>query len=328
MSEWKQFGCNLAYWRTRAHTEWAMLASPSVTPPPASSAGIARSGGELTTIPPALPGYLLDRYAYRCFKREVLEEPSKNDLSRYLPVPDETWASLLSDVLVGISSVDLAPPTVTAFIGSSRVLSDLLCRWRAFLSSLHIDYPPSYFSDPAGKTWAEFFRKSALFPNRPAILGPTFVDRLSQPERDELIGRVGIGGIRALYIFLVQIHEECHLLQTGDPMLNEVHFAWLWCNFLTTENQWWWQRSVDHGATFNLEYPWVSQLAFGESTIPHLLGDSFLVVSATEGSNPGMTYDLLCEWAWKFDHARIKYADYLQAVTDIYSARGLRRKRD
>ena len=219
MDNGPNFSDDIQLWRSKALSAWDDLVNnyPARDLGSAAKQYAVEARNEVATI--KLPRYFIDRYAYRIFKKTITGHPAKADLYRYLPISNELWTRKLSQVLHGITNFDVGPPDVMALIEPSEVLSDLLCRWRTFLSNHGIDFPPSFFVDPAGKPWAEFFRNSVHFPCRPAVLAPTFVDRLSSAERRVLVERVEVGGILALYIFLVQVHEECHLLQSGEPML-------------------------------------------------------------------------------------------------------------
>lgn len=264
-------------------------------------------------------GYFVDRFAYRYFKQHVHGQESKAESVIRPDVSYTEWCALLEAVLVGSSTLDISPPSPHAIIPASQVLDDLLARWRDHLTHLGIPYGPESFQSPAGKTWAQFLMNSVHYPRRPAILGPTFVDRLGESERRAAVERVGVEGVMSLYIFLLQVHEESHLLQIGEPLLNEFHLAWLWCNFLSREELWWWQRSEARGTVFNLEYPWVSKLIVPQERIVFFLNDSCRA-ACLDGLDASMkSYDALCESAWQFDHGKIDYRQYLTSAYDIIS---------
>lgn len=318
------FSSQLAFWRARAVAAWedevhAWQEQDANFQPDADNSW---SSGR-----PKLPEYFLDRYAYRIFKLEVRGQRSKLDLDRYRPLPERDWIARLESSLASVRTVHLSPPKPKELIRTSERMRGLLARWRGFLTQHRIDYPEDAFCDPAGMSWAVFFKRFAHYPNRPAILAPTFIDRLSERERESLLTRVGIDEIQQLYLFLVQVHEESHLLQRGEPMLSEFHLAWLWCQFLDSENLWWWQRSADLGTTFNQEYSYVSGVRLPRATVTKLLGDTFDVVASLYGSEALPTYDMCCDLAWQFDHGKLRYREYLRSIASVY-ANGVRIRED
>lgn len=303
----KGFSDDITAWRSLARETWARTLE-----------------GSGTDVDIDIPPYFIDRYAYRAYKKEIHGQASLDDASQYAGVPDREWSNRLCRVLVGAPSLGILPVNPNGHIPNIPLLEELLHLWRTYLSDRGVQLGKTHFQNPVGKRWMDFYKKSVHYPNPPAIRGPTFVERLSPEERVRLVERVGIEGVLGLYIFLSQTHEEVHLLQTGEPMMNEVHLAWLWCGFLDVENLWWWQRSEYSGESFNIEYPWVSKLKYGPTATTRILADSYLFIRGifkNDGCDFLKLYDSLCELAWIFDHKKIKYRDYLNlAIEELRSS--------
>ncbi|MGZ3606877.1 MAG: hypothetical protein ACXU9J_03040 [Syntrophales bacterium] len=288
----------------------------------------ARSGAHVDI---SIPPYFIDRYAYRAYKKEVHGQASLDDVWQYVAVPEEEWRNRLCRVLVGAPSLGMPPVNPDDHIPHIPLLHNLLQRWRVYLRDNGVWVGESYFQNPAGKKWIDFYRNSVHYPNPPAIRGPTFAERLSSNERAALIDRVDVEGVLGLYIFLSQIHEEVHLIQRGEPLLNEIHLAWLWCRFLDAEGLWWWQRSEDFGESFNIEQPWVSQLTYGADAPAQMLADSYLAVRSIvidDTYDSTGVYDRLCEIAWQFDRRKFRYREYLNRTINTLQNTSLRYQSD
>jgi hypothetical protein len=266
------------------------------------------------------PAYFVDRYAYQAF-RAVRGGCSPNpDFRRHKPVDNDIWDEKLRGFLVGVPNPAISAPDPLDIIVGNPLLRDLRDSWMKYLENRGIVLPNGAYAVPAGKSWSEFFAGTPHYPGRPAIAGPTFITRLAPHEREYMLQHVGEAGVMDLYLFLLLVHEYTHALQTGEPLLNEINLACMWCDFLEVEKLWWWQRSDHYGVRFNIEYPWISQ--------PHMTGyvtslasfDAFENICAISTGNRPLatrTYDQLCELAWKFDQRLLNYRSYLELATNV-----------
>lgn len=273
-------------------------------------------------VPPSLPGFLVDRFAYRLYRRHVggPEFPDARVPDVDMLAKAANWVERTQKVLQGLPSLDIPAPQLDERIPTLPLLNDLLAQWRNHLQSFGIDVPSGTLEDPAGRTWMEFFQASVLYPlYPPAIPGPTFYDRVSPQQKDMLLSEHRRDGILALYIFLIQTHEESHQLQTGSPLLCELVHAKLWCDFLDRQNLWYWQMNEEDGARFNLEYRWLKRLDLDTGTIKNLFNDTFIGV--LDAFQHGAVYDDFCLVGWLFDADILKYSRSIAVMTQLFEKR-------
>lgn len=270
--------------------------------------------------PRRIPSYFIDRYAYRIYEANLHGRQPHLNFHIFREGTTEAWHTLLRQTLVGVPALSLPPPDPTDTIPSNGLLSSMLATWRRYLQAKEILVPHAAFGDPSGMTWAEFFSRSPYYPRRPAIAGPTFFERLHLSEQRELLARVAPADVMALYVFLVQVHEEMHTLQTGEPLLGEINLACLWSDFLDTHDLWWWQRSVALGTCFNVEHPWISTTEMRMYLERQMALDTFDGIRNKYPKAPGLAeaeYDRLCYLGSRFDRGELKYARYLELATQV-----------
>jgi hypothetical protein len=122
-----------------------------------------------------------------------------------------------------------------------------------------------------------------------------------------------------IYAFILQVHEEVHLFQKGEPMLSEFLLSYLWCKFLDQHDFWFWQESEKNGKSFNREKNWVTKVNLTNHEIKLLFTDHLLGISNIFKSK--FAYDLICESAWLFDHHQLKYKKYLDFIVWCFENR-------
>lgn len=274
-------------------------------------------------IPGDFPNYLLDRYAYRLFR--LFSGNIELPIQIYFPYFDveaklNSWNLSIEKALTGVPSLNIAPPSLEAKIPEFRLLGKLLTKWCQHLQEFGIDIPLGYYENPSGKTWYAFLKRSAHFPDKlPAIRGPSFYERLSSKQKKFVLEKHGHDGLIELYVFLLQVHEETHLLQKGEPMLSEIVLAWLWCNFLNKEDLWYWQRNDEKDISFNQEQPWVARIFLENKEVRTLFQDTYLGTKMIFSNSK--IYDHLCLIAWLFDSKAIRYKEYLELITNYFEHR-------
>lgn len=286
------FTASLPAWRAEAHQRWTECRA-------------ACPEAELDVMP---PDYLLDRYAFRCAMRDRLGVDIRDRFAA--PPSARTWLASTRRKLRGADDGRIPAVDLDAPVPDTPRLTALLDRWRGYLLHIGIRLSPDAFGSLPGWTWLKIYQRSVLVPfYPPAILGPSFVDRVSPAQRANLLSRYGTAGVWDLYTFLLRSHEETHQQQRGEPMLCEFLLATLWCAFLDRHEQWHWQRNDATGTSLNLEEPYVRRLTLTDDTLAAIFADT--------AHAPG--YDELCLAAWLFDARAIDYRRYLDLVTRCLS---------
>ncbi|MBY8883710.1 hypothetical protein K7472_02470 [Streptomyces sp. PTM05] len=291
------FTDELDHWRERAGRDWRALSGPADAPP----------------VPGEVPGYLVDRYAFRAYLADGFGVRIADRFSRPFAPQAARWQELTRSRLRGIPGAGLPAVRLEQPVTDTPLVHDLLGRWRRYLTGLGITYDPALFQPPDGRSWLELFRDSVLYPfYPPAIPGPTFVERLSPRQCERLLERHGRAGIMSLYVFLLQAHEDTHRAQRGEPLLCEYVLAVLWCRFLDEHDLWYWERNEDSGVSLNLEEPYLRRVHLDDRTLRALVHDT--ASGAGQALGPG-AYEELCLAGWLFDTRAIAYQDYLELVT-------------
>jgi hypothetical protein len=289
-----EFTQALPHWRSWGRQRWAAC----------------RRACPTAELPADMPDYLLDRYAFRCAMQETYGVDIRDQFAQ--PPSADRWLARTRDKLRGADSNRIGPVDLAAPAPDTQALHDLLARWRDHLLNAGATLSPTAFS-PLPRTWLQVFRSSVLVPfYPPAILGPSFLDRVSDAQRRSLIDRYATHGILELYTFLVRSHEETHREQRGEPMACELLLAMLWCSFLDAHDQWHWQRNDATGVSLNLEEPFVRRLSLPCDAVAAMLADTATGVTSLWGA---VAYDELCLCAWLFDARVLNYRGYLDLVT-------------
>jgi hypothetical protein len=303
------FAANPHPWRLRARALWRKAAER------APQAGVERE----------LPDHFVDRHAYLLFRNAARGTAiSSKEYLVCRPQFDAlapAWVEALGTRRTGSQRLSMPPPPLEAPVdGESLFRATLLKAWRDHLRMHGVPVQPHAFRARPGETWGSLYRRSVHYPMRlPAILGPSFFDRLAPASAKDVLARFGRENIWRLYAFLLQVHEESHLLQSGEPMLGEVALAHLWCSFLDERDLWCWQRVSPTGPSFNIELPWVRQMPLATADAGALFRDTHRGVHALFAS--ASAYDVLCEGAWQFDHGAWRYSRYLDFVVWCISHR-------
>lgn len=275
----------------------------------------ARLETPLGAIPPDLPGFLVDRYAFRLFiAAGTGEQVSVPDYD--LQQAADAWEQLVQTSLVGEPSLGISAPRMDDDVPARPFLHGLFERWRTYLCDCGIDFGGAFV--PTTGTWRSLLQRSALYPRPPVLVGPNYFSRLSPRQREHILNTYGDHSVVDFYIFLLQVHEESHLLQTGEPLMCEVTHAWLWCDFLTREDLWLFQRNDDTGAACNVESEWLPALRWSTEHARAMFADTRAGVTLLLDR---ASYYEACRLGSLLDSRALKYREYLAAVTLFLSTR-------
>ena len=296
----RQFFESIKEYRSVARQEWRRTVSALTCEP--------------DSIPMEMPAFFLDRYTYRMFTAAFEQEPKK------VIVPDfqmemalVAWEAAVQGSVVGLPAHGIDAPILDDLVPVSAFLEELLAMWRRYLGEKGLSLSNA-FMPPHNVTWRSLFKRSVHFPKPPVIKGPTFFARLSPRQQQQILSLHGPSAALDFYIFLLQIHEESHMHQTGEPLLCELTHAWLWCNFLTEQKLWVFQRNEDTGFICNLEASWLDRLRWSSTDARAMYLDTAEAVSERMGC---AIYEQACNLAALLDSRRISYQAYLSRVTEL-----------
>jgi hypothetical protein len=110
-----------------------------------------------------------------------------------------------------------------------------------------------YFSVPL----LEVYRNSVFYPRFPVLWGPNYFGRISDQDRDHILKTHGEGAVWDFYFLMMVCHEQSHLLQKGEPILNEIAHAILWIDFVLEQKLRPFQVNSETGKTCNIEAPFI-----------------------------------------------------------------------
>lgn len=299
------YSANPHPWRELARTYW----------------NDALSAALMDTEKRSMPLHFEDRHAYLLYRAQRREETlGDQDLMTISPDFDQCEAKWLTEIhskRTGVKRLGRPPLGLDHPLSTSDWLKEMLQRWRQHLRRGGVKLNNTSFISQK-QTWLTLYKRSAHYPMRtPAILGPSFYDRLSVEGLERFHGETTEEMIWDHYQLLLQVHEETHLIQRGEPMLAEVMLAWQWCSFLSEHDLWYWQESSPGGEGFNRERDYVSKIKLSHTEAGLLYIDQYLGVQRTF-TDP-QAYDIFCEGAWLFDHKHMNYQQYLAFVVWLFA---------
>ncbi|MBV6896581.1 hypothetical protein [Xanthomonas euvesicatoria] len=291
------FSKELTAWRTEALAHWQKIS--------------ATADSELISSTP--PAYMIDRLGFRLYILDRCNKKIDDIFAQDLAILEQSWESRTIAQSHGAPDIGLGPVSIDEIIRPDHLWQKLLEKWRDFARQF-FDLPHHLFLQPAGVTWREFMRSSILYPfYPPAIEGPSFFNRATKQDKERIISLGGECPVTSLYGFLLQVHEDMHKIQRGDPLLNEFILAWLWNRFLDAEDQWFWQRNSATNESFNLESRWVKTVHWSREDLQVLMDDTALGFSGFDHTR----YDCVCTLTWLFDSKAIRYEAYLDLLTSL-----------
>jgi hypothetical protein len=231
------------------------------------------------------------------------------------------WYNWINKNFSGLPSVNLKAPSLNSRIPESKFRSALFLKWNEFIKSFDIDLGQNYGKDPTNIYWFEYFQNSCLFPKRPAMWGPTYFYKLSLSQQNFLIDNYGVQGIMDFFIFMLQVHEESHIYQKGEPMLSEFLHSWIWCKFIKEAELEIFQINAETSFSCNIEREWTTRINFTKSDVKKLFQDTYL--GSTSYFTNSIAYTNICYTAFMFDSKKINYSTYLDTITTIFINRNL-----
>jgi hypothetical protein len=275
----------------------------------------------VTALPPSdlsyhfvLPGYFVDRYALLvCAGRSDLAASAINAQIEDWATSEPEYADRIqqnwvpTDSLAGWVPTDDDPPADTPF---GLWLRDC---WAAYVTELNLPAAIADVAPVSGESWLSLTRRSVFYPSLPAIPGANYFDFLDESDRQAAVSRFGPTAAIDFFVFMLQVHENGHLIQIGEPLTNEILQAAIWVGFLDKEDLWSLQRNSITGRSCCLELALVRAHP-DLLRLPAITYDSAISFSTTY-SYPA--YLLVGAWGHCFDSGGLRYGQYLDGVRVI-----------
>lgn len=210
--------------------------------------------------PEAPPHFFIDKYSFRSW----LGETVSNARGELISVPEVDFSSQFASYegtvrqsVVGSKVLGTNAPNVDEPIVRSSFLDEQFGAWRSHLARNGIDLPSEtvdwYFSVPL----LEVYRNSVFYPRFPVLWGPNYFGRIADQDRKHIIETYGEGVVWDFYFLMMVCHEQSHLMQKGEPILNEIAHAILWIDFVLEQCLKPFQVNSDTGKTCNIEAPFI-----------------------------------------------------------------------
>ena len=265
-----------------------------------------------------LPGFFVDRYAFRLWISDQLGTPRPS-------IPEFDWLAALQkreeelrQNICGLPEFQIPTPRLDEHVPIRPFLVDLSSKWISFLENQGLYDPAPHFDRLLSEqmTWRELFDNSIFYPRLPVIWGPTYFRRLAPIDQDFLLEKYGCKGVQDFYIFLYFTHETAHFHQTGEPLLNEFIHALTWTKFLKRYSLLRFQVNSISGYCCNKEYAYIADLDIPQRNLRNFFNDTEIGTNSFFGENS--TYQSLIATAWLMDHRRIRYDDYLHVASTTF----------
>lgn len=210
--------------------------------------------------PEVPPQFFIDKYGFRSWFTEVVPG-TKSELTS---IPEIDFSSLFVSYdetvrrsVVGSKILSTKAPSVDEPVYRSVFLNEQFGAWQRHLLRNGIDLPSEsvdwYFSVPL----LEVYRNSVFYPRIPVLWGPNYFGRISDQDRDYILKTHGEGAVWDFYFLMMVCHEQSHLLQKGEPILNEIAHAILWIDFVLEQKLRPFQVNSETGKTCNIEAPFI-----------------------------------------------------------------------
>lgn len=204
--------------------------------------------------------FFIDKYSFRSWVAQEVPA-TKLDLTS---VPETDFSALFGSYdetvrqsVVGSKILGTKAPIVDEPVVRSAFLDDQFGAWQAHLSCNGIDLPSEtidwYFSVPL----LEVYRNSVFYPRFPVLWGPNYFGRIADQDREHIIQTYGESAVWDFYFLMMVCHEQSHLMQKGEPILNEIAHAILWVDYVLEQGLKPFQVNSDTGKTCNIEAPFI-----------------------------------------------------------------------
>ena len=260
-----------------------------------------------------MPTYFIDRFAFASMRRP--RGIDTRSVASFASTEVHDRDAFLRQCVVPCSALggwipDPATPTeVGAFYSHLREL------WRGFAGAMKLPERIHVLTDARDSTWRNVFDESVFVPRGPAIPGAIFFDAIAEGDRRHVVATFGREAVADFYCFMLQVHESLHFVQVGEPLFNEMVQASTWITFLDKyPDLWRFQRNSETKRSCVREEPLVRRH-------PHLAEvalqrglDTASTVDELAGEG---AYFVCCAWANRFDSGRLRYAEYVRAISDV-----------
>lgn len=210
--------------------------------------------------PEVPPSFFIDKYSFRSWLAEVIS----NTKLEFTNIPEIDFSSLfisydetVRQSVVGSQILNTKAPSLDQPVKRSVFLDELFGAWQRHLLRNSIALPSEsvdwYFSVPL----LEVYRNSVFYSHFPVLWGPNYFGRISDQDRDHILKTYGEGAVWDFYFFMMVCHEQSHLLQKREPILNEISHAILWIDFVLEQGLETFQVNSETGKTCNIEAPFI-----------------------------------------------------------------------
>ncbi len=216
--------------------------------------------GDKRFNPEVAPPFFIDKYSFRSWLAEVIPTTKLE----FTNIPEIDFSSLfvshdetVRQSVVGSKILNTKAPSVDEPVQRSVFLDEQFGAWQRHLLRNGIALPSEsvdwYFSVPL----LEVYRNSVFYPRFPVLWGPNYFGRISDQDRDHILKTYGEGAVWDFYFLMMVCHEQSHLLQKGEPILNEIAHAILWIDFVLEQGLKPFQVNSETCKTCNIEAPFI-----------------------------------------------------------------------
>lgn len=204
------------------------------------------------------PTFFIDKYSFRSW----LAPAVPTDNTALIRIPETDFSKLFGSYdetvrwsVVGSKILGTNAPAVDEPVTRNAFLDDQFGAWQSHLSRNGLDLPSKtidwYFSVPL----LEVYRNSVFYPRFPVLWGPNYFGRIADQDREHILQTFGESAVWDFYFLMMVCHEQSHLMQKGEPILNEIVHAILWIDFVLEQDLRPFQINSITGKTCNIEAP-------------------------------------------------------------------------
>jgi len=204
--------------------------------------------------------FFIDRYGFRSW----LASNSSVMGSEHISVPEvdfskmfESYDDLVRGSVVGSKLLGTSAPSVDDRVHRSVFLDEQFGAWQGHLARNGIDLPSETIDWYFSVSLLDVYRKSVFYPRFPVLWGPNYFGRIADQDRDYILKSYGESAVWNFYFLMMVCHEQSHLMQKGEPILNEIAHAILWIDFVLEQGLRPFQVNSETGKTCNIEAPFI-----------------------------------------------------------------------
>lgn len=220
----------------------------------------AKYGDQASFDSKAPPAFFIDRYSFRSWLANTVPTSS----AEHITVPEINFSNLFESYdekvrksVVGSKILGTKAPPVDEPVHRSQFLDKFFSAWQKHLANNGIDLPAEtidwYFTVPL----LEVYRNSVFYPRFPVLWGPNYFGKIADCDREYILSNYGESAVWDFYFLMMVCHEQSHLMQKGEPILNEITHAILWIDFVLEQGLKPFQVNSETGKTGNIEAPFI-----------------------------------------------------------------------